>query len=476
MRNLRALALPAVIAVVTACTVGPDHRVPELDLPERFVEDETAAVTGEPPSLTTNLRTAFDAPELAALIQRAREHNADIAVATATLDASRALAGLQVFSLFPTITAQTEQERIRQSGQDPFTFPGLDVAEFYRAGFDASWEIDLFGSLRRQAESIRRRVEADTYALYAVELTVVAETAQAYFQWQGQSLRVELLERNLAAQRDSVEILSVALEAGRGTALDVERARVQERQLASTLPAARTARMAALQRLAVLTGQLPGELSAALASTEQFPPMPRLVAAGSPESWLARRPDIASAERRLAEINALIGVSKAEIYPTLTLLGSFGRTGTSDSVVGDSSGERWRTAPTLSWRFLDFGRVKREIKEAEAQTAGALATFEQTWRLAIEETENALANYRAAGETVLALREAVDASKRAVELSNLRYQNGADSYFTVLDAERESLDLQDRYALAEIDQATALAALYKALGGDFVEAPVVAKQ
>ena len=146
-----------------------------------------------------------------------------------------------------------------------------------------------------------------------------------------------------------MEFLSVVLVAGRGSALEGERARVQERQLASTLPAARTARMAALQRLAVLTGQLPGELSAALASTEQFPPMPRLVAAGSPESWLARRPDIASAERRLAEINALIGVSKAELYPKLTLLGSFGWTGTSGGAdrggVGDvrtdlASGDR----------------------------------------------------------------------------------------------------------------------------------------
>ncbi|MEO1174466.1 MAG: TolC family protein, partial [Myxococcota bacterium] len=391
-------------------------------MPERFVADEAAGLTGVPPELTTNLWAAFEAPELAALIASARAYNADIAVAAATLDASRSLAGLQVFSLFPTVTAQTEQERIRQSGQDPFTFPGLDVAEFYRAGFDASWEIDLFGSLRRQAESIRRRVEADTYALYAVELTVVAETAQAYFQWQGQSLRVALLERNLAAQQDSVKILSAALEAGRGTALDVERARVQERQLASTLPAARAAQTAALQRLAVLTGQLPGELQSSLVTPKRFPPMPQLVAAGSPQSWLARRPDIASAERRLAETNALIGVSKAELYPKLTLLGSFGWTGTSASVVGEASGERWRTAPTLTWRFLDFGRVKREIKEAEAQTAGAFASFEQTWRLAIEETENALANYRATGETVLALRDAVTASKRAVELSTLRYR------------------------------------------------------
>ncbi|MEL6214532.1 MAG: TolC family protein [Pseudomonadota bacterium] len=464
MRRLNRLIALCVLFAFSGCTVGPDYERPDTVLPDAFGSAPEVA-----PELTTEVWEAFEAPELALLIERARAYNTDIAIAAATLDESRALAGLQVFSLFPTVTAQTEQERVRQSLEDPFRFPGQRVTQIYRAGFDASWEIDLFGSLRRQSESIRRRVEADTFALYAVELTVVAETAQAYFQWQGQSIRVGLLKQNLTAQKASVEILEKALAAGRGTALDVASARAQERQLAATLPAAIASTTAALQRLAVLTGQLPSDLESQLTPPETFPELPRYIAAGAPAEWLARRPDVASAERRLAEINALIGFRKADLYPKLTLIGSFGWTGRSSSIVGDTAGERWGTAPTLSWRFLDFGRVLREVKEAEAQTAGALANYEGTWRRALEETENALANYRATGETVLALREAVDQAKVAVDLSTLRYQNGADSFFVVLDAERAYLDLQDRYALAEIDQATALAALYKALGGDFAQ-------
>lgn len=459
------IAVVALTSLLGGCAVGPDYVRPEAELPEQFLAEAATA-----PELTTNVWQAFDTPELAALLDHAREHNTDIAAAMATLNESRALAGLQVFSLFPTVTASSEQERIRQSTQDPFTFPGQDITQIYRAGFDASWEIDLFGTLRRQSESIRRRVEADTYAVYAVQVTVVAETAQAYFQWLGQHLRVELLEQNLRQQQDSVAIIEQAFEAGRGTALDVARARAQERQLASTLPQAQTARFTALQRLAVLTGKLPAMLQGALSQPNEFPAMPRLISMGSPESWLARRPDVIAAERRLAETNALIGIQAAELYPRLTLLGSFGWTGTGAGIVGDADGERWRTAPSLSWRFLDFGRVLRRVKEAEAQTEGAMAAYEGTWRRAIEETENAMANYRATGETLLALRDAVGETETAVELSQLRYENGVDSYLELLDAQRQSLELQDRLALAQIDQATALAALYKALGGDFAQA------
>ena len=448
---------------IAGCTVGPDYTRPDLPLPETFLErPATATVTG-------SVWAAFEEPELAALIAAARRHNTDIASAVATLNESRALAGLQVFSLFPTITATASQERTSQSGDDPFAFPEQGIAERYRAGFDATWEIDLFGTLRRSSELIRRRVEADTQAVYAVELSVVAETAQAYFQWRGQSLRIRLLERNLASQADSVTILESALEAGRGTALEVAQARAEERRLAATLPGARAERTAALQRLAVLTGQLPGEVRAALAEPKAMPPMPAYVPVGTPVEWLARRPDVAQAERRLAEFTSGIGVQTAELYPRLNLIGEFGWTGRDSGAIGDSSAERWQFAPTLSWRFLDIGRVMRRIDEAEAQAAGVAAAFEASWRLAIEETENALANFRAAGESVLALREAVAEAETAVRLARLRYDNGADSFFTVLDAERTSLGLQDQYALAEIDHATALAALYKALGGDFAE-------
>lgn len=465
---LRKIGVGAAVVLMAGCNVGPDYEQTLPDLPKRFVEDQADATDGA--STVDGLWQSFDLPELQQLLSLAREHNADIAIALASLNEARALAGLQIYSLFPTVTVTGGQERTSQSSLDPFAFPGAAIAERYRAGFDAAWEIDLFGNLRRQSEAIRRRVEAETNALYAVELSIVAETAQAYFQWRGSHARIALLQANIANQNENVAILEVSLDAGRGTALDIAQARAEARRIAATLPAAIAARVRAEQRLAVLSGQSAAQIQAMLADTgTTMPSMPAMVAAGNPIDWLLRRPDIFAAERRLAEATSIIGVRTAALYPTINLLGSFGWTGQTSGAIGDDDARRWQVAPTLDWRFLDFGRVKQRITEAEAQASGAMARFEQTWRLAIEETENALAGYRTTTETVAILGDAVGAAEEAARFARLRYQNGADSYLVVLDAERTSLALKDQQALAMIDRATALAALYKALGGSFVQ-------
>ncbi|MEO1596558.1 MAG: TolC family protein [Pseudomonadota bacterium] len=467
MRSPRLIAATATLLLLAGCTVGPDHVPPEPELPETFVESPVGDVTDYDD--VGALWAVFDEPELAALIARARERNLTLAEAAAVRDETRALSGLRIFSLFPTITAEGNRERVTQAEDDPFAFPFGGVAERNLFGFDMAWEIDLFGNLRRQAEGIVRRDEADTAAFYAAELSIVAETAQAYFAWRGAALRIALLEKNLANQADNLDILERAFEAGSGTSLDVARARALERSVAATLPGAKFARTQAEQRLAVLTAQTPANVRAQLTIPTGMPVMPELRPVGTPAAWLARRPDVIAAERRLAEAVSGVGVETAQLYPKLELLGSFGWTGVSESAIGQGSGERWRFAPTLSWRFLDYGRVKRNIQAAEARAEAAYARFEQSWRLALEETENALANYRATSETVATLEVAVSEAEDASGLARLRYDNGADSFLAVLDAERTSLDLQDQLAVATTDRATALAALYKALGGSFVE-------
>ncbi|MFK8052523.1 MAG: efflux transporter outer membrane subunit [Woeseiaceae bacterium] len=459
--------LPVVVTLtlfVAGCNVGPDYERVNPALPDQFV----SAVESSPGSSPASMWALFEEPELAALIDTALTRNARLAQASATLAESRALSGLRIFSLFPTVTVNADPERTRQSASDPFGF-GTDVVERYRAGFDAVWEIDLFGSLRRDAEAIVRQTEADLASLYAVQVSIAAETAQTYFQWRGAVVREQLLQQNITNQGRNVEILEAALEAGSGTLLDVSRARVLERSIAATLPSVRASRQASLQRLAVLTGQSASEVRDQLTATERMPSMPSLQPLGKPSEWLARRPDIVAAERQLAQRTAKIGVATAELYPKLNLVGDFGWTGRSASDLGDGDADRWRFAPALSWRILDYGRVRQGILVAEAQTANALAVFEQTWRTAIEETENALANYRAASETAVVLGEALTASRKAVEIARLRFDNGADSFLTVLDAERTDLELQDQSIVAAVDRASALAALYKAFGGSFAE-------
>ncbi len=464
----RNLTLAVLASGLAACAVGPDYEPVEPELPDDFVQ---ANALGDPDGTPVQgLWQSLGNDDLTRLISLALENNTTIGQAVAVLNETRALSGLAVYSLLPTVGVNGAYERNRQSAEDPFSFPGQGVIERYRAGFDATWEIDLFGSLRRQAESFRYLVEADEATVYAVELTIVAEVAQTYFQWQGETLRLEILKLNLANQADNVAILEAGLEAGRGTAFDVARARAVERQIASAVPAAEAAIARAVQRLSVLTTEPAAVLEASLTAPTSLPALPPLVAVGTPEDWLKRRPDVRVAERRLASATADIGVATAEFYPKLNLIGDFGWTGQSASSIGSSNADRWSVAPTISWRVLDFGRVRQELKASEARASGALAAFEEAWLIALEETENALANYRATTERVARLQEAVSEATEAARLAQLRYSAGADSYLAVLDADRTRITLDDELAQGRTDRATALAALFKALGGDFAMA------
>lgn len=464
MAELR-LAAALTAAVLAGCVAGPDYVAPDPQVAQTFVEavEDTYADDAVP----ANLWESFGDSDLERLIDVALEQNRTIAQALATLNETRALSGLSLYSYFPTADINVSFDKSQQSPSDPFGPPGGVETEIYRAGFDMAWEIDLFGSLSRQREAILRRVEADTASLADVQLSIVAEVAQAYFTLRGTQQRLLVQEENLRNLADGVEILEASLEAGRGTVLDVARAKALERTLAAQLPRSRAAVARAEQRLAVLTALPVEALRQELTPGRDLPQVPSMVAVGTPEDWLRRRPDVRAAERRLAAATSRVGVEVAEYYPKLTLVGNFGWTGDERGEIGTSDAERWSLGPFLSWRILDFGRIKQNVLASEARADRAFAEFEQTLLLAIEEAENGLAGYRAATETAAALAEAVEESRTASTLARLRFVNGVADFLAVLDAERTMLELEDQYAVALTDRTTALAALYKALGGDF---------
>lgn len=457
----RAIFATAIITLLAGCTVGPRHRPPEVPLPSSF--DQATAEAAQQPA-GSKLWAAFGNPELDALIARALEANTTIAQAAARFAETRALSGLSPYSWFPTVTAVGDQEKSKFSGQDPFSEAG--EFETWRAGFDAVWEIDLFGSLRNQQKAIDRRVEADAASLADARLSIVAETAQAWFSLIGAHERLALQRRQLANLEENVTILQARVDAGNSTALDLARSEAQTRSLAASVPQAEADIVRQEQRLAVLTAWPVATLRLQLASTTTIPDLPNLVATGTPEQWLKRRPDIRAAERQLAAATADVGVEIAEYFPKLELLGSFGWTAGTRHELGDSATERWRYGPSLSWSFLNFGRVRQNIKAAEARADGAVARYQETVLRALEETENALAGFRAANQTEDELRAAAAAAAEAARLSQMRYDVGASDYLTLLDAERTMLDLDDQHVQAASRRATALAALYKALAGD----------
>jgi multidrug efflux system outer membrane protein len=457
------LALTAALAA-GGCTVGPDYVRPELPLAAQF-DQAGESVTEEAPSL---LWSSFDSAELDALIERALLANTSVAQAAARLEETRALAGLTPYSYFPTVTAGADAERNQPSGRDPFIPPdATQRTDTYRAGFDARWEIDLFGSLRNQSRAIYQRADADSAALADVRLSIIAEVAQTWFALRGARQQLALGKRQLANLESNLELLQTLLDAGRSTSLDVARAQVQARSVAARLPGLEAALVRQEQRLAVLTAWPIADLRAALDPEADLPSVPDLKTVGTPAQWLQRRPDIRAAERRFAAAYSDVGYETAQFFPVLTLLGDFGWTAQGFGDLGSRGAERWSFGPSLSWRFLDFGRVKQYVRAAEARADGAEAAYRETVLQALEETENALAGLRAANRSALELAAGRDAADEAARLARLRFDAGASNYLDVLDAERSQLELQSQALQARVDQATALAAVYKALAGDF---------
>ena len=464
MRSRAAVAFAAALGLALAgCTVGPRHVVPEVPLPPTF--DQAAADAAAQP-VASKLWAGFQSPELDTVMARALEANTTIAQAAARLAETRALSGLSVYSLMPTVTAEASQEETQFSSQDPFSPPASFRTESWRAGFDATWEIDLFGGLRNENRAIKRRVERDAASLADVRLSIIAETAQAWFSLIGARERHALKERQLANLEENIQILNARADAGGSSQLDLARAEAQLRSLAASVPLAEAELVRQEQRLAVLTAWPVQTLRSRLSPSTSIPELPALVATGTPADWLRRRPDIRSAERELAASAADVGDRLADFFPKVELLGSFGWTGQERSAIGDAAAERWSYGPSISWSFLDFGRVWQYYQASQARRTGAIARYQETVLRALEETENALAGFRAANRAEDQLRAGAAAAAEAARLARLRYEVGAGDYLALLDAERTQLDLEDQHVQAATGRATALAALYKALAGD----------
>jgi multidrug efflux system outer membrane protein len=277
--------------------------------------------------------------------------------------------------------------------------------------------------------------------------------------------RLALQRQQHANLQENVRILNARVEAGDSNALDLAQAEAEMRSVAAAVPQAEADLVREEQRLAVLTAWPIATLREQLSPATKLPELPALVATGTPEDWLKRRPDIRAAERLLAASYSDVGDEIAEYFPKVTLLGSFGWTAESTTQIGEREAERWYYGPSITWSFLDFGRVRQRVKAAEARRDGAIAAYQETVLTALEETENALAGFRAANQSEHELRLGAAAAREAARLAHMRYEVGASDYLAVLVAERQQINLENQHVESETRRATSLAALYKALAG-----------
>ncbi len=461
---LKKLTIAITFASLTACTLGPKLSQPEVNVPQQFAYAPNSAE-----AVGINTWRSFNEPKLIGLIERALAENTTIKSALARYDEAKAYRGLTKYSLFPTVTASGEQIRSKPSSNDPQLPPDIGETKTSDIGADVSWEIDLFGSLRNQSAAVILRLEAADAALADMRRVIVAEVAVGYFNAIGAQARLQTARDNLANLEESERIVVALVDAGRGNDLDLSRARSLRLSVVANV-ANLEAELARQQlRLATLTNQSSTAVTQLLADTTSLQALPELSAVGSPELWLERRPDVRQAAKNFAVANRDVGTQMAEYFPKLTLLGGFGSVASKTDDLFEAQSERWRYGPSLSWQFLNFGRVKQYVSAAEARVDGAAANYQETVLRALEEIESAFANFRAANASASALSDAADAAERAQNLAQLRFEAGASDYLVVLDANRQYLQLRDQAIQAQVARGSALALVYKALAGDFLE-------
>ena len=413
---------------MAACTVGPKYAQPKIEVPKAF--DQALQQPRNP--VSTQTFQAFGSKVLNDFIARSLAENTSILQAVARLNQARAYRGLTKYSLFPTVTATADKDRSKVSDQDPQAQPGLAISDRYDVGFDVNWEIDLFGSLRNQSAAVILRMQAADAALADIRRLIAAEVAQTFFAALGARERIAITERNLANLQESERIANALFDAGRGTELDLARAKSLRLTVSSSLALQRAELVRQELRLATLTTAPVAEVRTQLLKQSAIPDLPKLEAVGSVEQWLRRRPDIAAAELTLKAQTRDVGAQVAEYFPKLNLLGSFGSVAGAGGDLFSRGTDRWRFGPSISWQFLNFGRVGQYVQAEQAQLEGAAAAYQETVLRALEETEGALANFRAANESTAALSEATTEAERARELAELRFEAGASDYLVVL--------------------------------------------
>jgi NodT family efflux transporter outer membrane factor (OMF) lipoprotein len=461
--------------------VGPDYVRPESPQVTDWQAPLERGLESLPPEQAALARfwTELDDPLLTQLVERALAGNWDVAAAEARLRQTRALRKIAIGRFFPTVTGSGGTQRVGASdntggaGAAGGAFGGSrgGNVELYSLGLDASWEIDVFGRLRRNLEAANAERDAAQEDLRDVQVSLIAELALAYVDTRALQERLRIAEATLASQSETYDITDWRAQAGLTTVLDVERARTSVATTEATIPTLRTALDADVNGIAILLGEAPGAVSELLAPKQPIPVTPREVAVGVPAGALAQRPDVRRAERVLAAETARVGVATADAYPSLNALGSIGLEALSPGGLFKSGATLASLAATATQTIFAGGQVIGSIEAQEAVRDQALASYRTTVLAALNEVENALIAYAREQDRRDSLAEAAGAAERALALAQDQYGSGLIDFQVVLDSQRALFVLQDQLAESEGLVTSNLVRLYKAIGGGWAPEP-----
>lgn len=458
--------LPAIVWVLLGAgcnSVGPDYKPPEMAMPAAWT---TSLENGsETAAANTNVLQrwwgVFHDPVLSELIERARAGNLDLRQAEARVRQARAQRGMAKADLFPVIGGNASASRSRSSEEAG----SGSTSVFYSAGFDASWELDIFGEKRRALESATASQQAAEESFRDVLISLFAEVAVNYVEARSCQQLISITESNVLTRSETHDITRWRREAGLTTTLDEDQARMSLEQARAQVPLLSTRLEQAKYRLALLLGQHPGALKPLMTEARPVPSAPVEAAVGLPAELLRRRPDIRNAERLLAAQTAQIGVARAALYPKFSLLGSVGLESLEFGNLFTAGARTARGAAQSAWTLFQGGGIRRNIELQTARQEEALSFYEQTVLAALNDVENSLVACVNEQARQRSLEQAVVAGQSAFALARDEYSSGIADFQVVLDTQQSLLIIQDQLAASQANAASHLISLYKSLGG-----------
>lgn len=460
----RAWVIVTASLLLSGCTVGPDFERPASSTRENWSSlGETASsrpVTSVPnhePADVATWWTTFNDPLLAKLVEQAYAGNLTLGQAEARVRQARAARTVVASAGVPDIGAAASASRSRSSGGQ--------TGNFFTAGFDASWEIDVFGGIRRGVEAAEADIAAAQYDRESLMVTLAGEVATTYFNLRGQQRQLNIARQNFEAQLRTLALTEQRFEAGFVSALDVANARANSTQTESQIPNYDAQIRSSIYALSVLLGREPSALLADLSPDAPLPAVPAAIPVGLPSDLLQRRPDIRRADADLHAATARVGVAVADQYPRFSITGSFGTQGGQFESLGTIANRFWSIGPAVSLPIFTGGRIQANIEQAKAIVEQATFAYRQTVLVALQDVETSLVNFTREQQRREALIDSATASRRAVDLALALYNGGRTNFLDVLSAQRQLYASEALLAQSDTTVATNLIALYKALGG-----------
>lgn len=466
--SARVAAVWLACSLLAACTVGPDYVAPEPETPDAWHVELTRGLTAGQADFQT-WWTVFDDPGLTSLVARAIENNLELRGSVARVLEARARLGVAKGQRVPSVDSIGAYQRQRLSENlvpDPRVGELLgDKTNLFTLGLDSSWELDLWGRIRRSVESAAATYEASVESYRDVQVTLLADVASTYVELRTTQQRLAYALKNAELQRNAVSLTADRRAAGLVGDLDVRQAELNLARTESVIPAFRAGEAFALHRLSVLSGELPGTLYAEYSAPQAIPNPPATVALGLPTNLLRQRPDIRRAERQLAAQTARIGVATADLYPRFSISGTFTVDSARAATWFNWASRGFGIGPTFRWSLFSGGQVRSRIRSEEAATEAALARYEQVVLNGYEEVENALVQFVQEQERVDALQRSVDAAFESVRLVDELYRLGLTDFQNVLVTQRILFEEEDKLADSRGTVAQSLIRIYRAVGG-----------